>query len=176
MGTDKRSGRPAAAWAGTGLLLTRVVIGTFWLGQLTWKLPPGFGCPHGGFCMYVHKEIQYPLIPLYADFLRWAVVPIIYVWAWVTTLVEVAVGLSLLCGLLTRLGGLIGLLWSLNLLVGISGVPHEDPPAYIMLAVFGALFLLEGAGPRANLDTRVVRPWLQRAPSSRWTTLVAALT
>lgn len=161
---------------GIGLLLSRVVIGAFWLGQLTWKLPPDFGCPHGGFCMYVHKEIQYPLIPLYATFLAHVVVPAPYLWAWFTTVVEVVVGVSLLCGLLARLGGLIGLLWSINLLIGLSGVPHEDPPAYIMLAVFGALFMLEGAGPRASLDRRVVRPWLRRIPPSWWTTLLATFT
>ena len=160
----------------TGLLLSRVVIGAFWLGQLTWKLPPTFGCPHGGFCMYVHKEIQYPLIPLYATFLAHVVAPAVYVWAWLTTVIEVVVGVSLLCGLLARLGGLISLLWSLNLLIGLSGVPHEDPPAYIMLAVFGFLFLMEGAGPRANLDRRVVHPWLQRTPPSWWATLLAIFT
>src|SRR5262249_14317394 len=63
-----------------GLLLTgiRVVLGIFWLLQLTWKPPPSFGCPDGGFCTWVGKEVQYPLIPLYGQLVRAVVQPNIY--------------------------------------------------------------------------------------------------
>src|SRR3954454_14356117 len=109
-----------------GLLLTgvRVVLGVFWLLQLTWKPPPGFGCPEG-FCKWVANEVQYPLIPAYGQLVQALVQPNIVAFGWLTTIVEVAIGVSLVLGVATRLGALVGTGWAVNLLIGLANVPGE---------------------------------------------------
>src|SRR5579859_987743 len=159
-----------------GLLVVRVVLGLFWLGQLTWKPPPDFGCPDGGFCLWVRQEIEHPLLPVYATLLTHLVTPTVYAWGWFTTVLELAIGLSLLLGFLTRLGGLLSMLWSLNLLLGLAAVPHEYPPAYLMLALFGFLFLTSGGRHGAGLDVRLIRPRLARRRATWWTGWIDAMT
>ena len=137
-----------------GLLLTsiRVVLGIFWLLQLTWKPPPSFGCPDGGFCEWVGKEVQYPLIPLYGQIVRAVVQPNVYLFGWITTVTEVGIGLSLLLGVATRLGGLVGTLWSINLLVGLAAVPGETGWYYAFLTMLNAVFLGIGSSGQVSLD------------------------
>src|SRR5438552_2374286 len=103
------------ALATFGLTAVRVVLGLFWISQFSWKPPPTFGCPDQGFCLWLNKEIQNPLIPPYADFLRTIIQPNAIAFGWLTFFAETAIGLSLTLGFLTRLGGLAGTLWSLNL-------------------------------------------------------------
>ena len=75
-----------ARWALIGF---RIVLGIFWLLQLTWKPPPTFGCPNDGFCLWLDKEIQHPVIPLYADRVRTLIRPNAILFGWFTTVVEV---------------------------------------------------------------------------------------
>jgi len=147
------------------LVLTgiRMVLGIFWLLQLTWKPPPGFGCPEG-FCKWVQNEIDFPLIPLYGDVVRAVVQPNVALFGWVTTLVEVVIGLSLVLGLLTRLGGLVGTGWSINLMFGLAAVPGEQGWYFAFLIMLNALFLAFGSDLQYALD-RVIgwRAWWARA-------------
>jgi uncharacterized membrane protein YphA (DoxX/SURF4 family) len=140
----------------------RVVLGIFWLLQLTWKPPPGFGCPEG-FCKWVNNEVQYPAIPLYGELVRHLVQPNVYLFGWLTTVVEVAIGLSLLLGLLTRLGGLAGTLWSLNLTIGLLGVPGEQGWYYAFLLMLNAVYLAVGSDGQLALDRLIGwRDWWNR--------------
>lgn len=138
-----------------GLLVARIIMGVFWLGQFVWKAPPDFGCPNGGLCQYVQKEIDQPLFGFYGTILANIVAPNIYLFGWCITIVETLIGLSLLLGVFTRLGGLVSMLWSLNLLIGLAAVPNEYPPAYLIMALTGFLFLMMGAGKYLSLDRRL---------------------
>jgi hypothetical protein len=144
----------------------RVVLGIFWLLQLTWKPPPYFGCPEG-FCLWVNYEVQHPAIPLYGEFVRMFVQPNVLAFGWLTTVVEVAVGLSLLLGLLTRLGGLGGTLWSVNLMIGLLGVPGEPGWYYAFLVMLNAVYLGVGSDDQLALDRLVDWHawWNQPAPT-----------
>jgi uncharacterized membrane protein YphA (DoxX/SURF4 family) len=146
------------------LTVFRVVLGVFWLLQLTWKPPPTFGCPDGGFCFWLDQEIQHPLIPLYGRFLSAVVRPNDIVFGWLTTFTEVFVGLSLIFGMLTRLGGLIGALWSLNLFVGLAAVPNEQPWYYLFMVMFNFLYFVVGGSGQLSIDRlRGWRIWWGRA-------------
>lgn len=137
-----------------GLTLTviRVLLGIFWLAQQTWKPPPTFGCPSGGFCFWLAQEIQHPLIPLYADFLRAVIRPNAIAFGWFTALVEVAIGLALIFGVFTRLGALVATLWSVNLLVGLAAVPGETPWYYVSIVTVNLLFVATGASGQISVD------------------------
>jgi uncharacterized membrane protein YphA (DoxX/SURF4 family) len=149
-----------------GLTLTgiRVLLGIFWLLQQTWKPPPTFGCPNGGFCLWLDKEIQYPVLPLYAQFLRAVIRPNAILFGWFTLVVEVSIGLSLVFGVFTRLGALVGTLWSTNLLIGLVAVPGEQPWYYVLIVALNLLFVAIGGSAQKSVDrVRHWRTWWGRA-------------
>jgi len=144
--------RPVNSLAGLALTVLRVLLGFFWLAQQTWKPPPTFGCPSGGFCFWLDQEIQHPLIPLFADFLRTVIRPNAIASGWFTLLVEVAIGLALIFGVFTRLGALVATLWSVNLLIGLAAVPGESPWYYLAIIVVNLLFVVIGASGQISVD------------------------
>jgi hypothetical protein len=150
------------------LAVARVVIGFLWFQQLLWKMPPDFGCgPRGaasigqpgamGLCDWVGREIAMPLIPAYATFLQSVVVPNFAFFGWMTWLLEAFIAVSLLLGVLTRLGGLAGVAQAANLLIGLVGVEHEWYWTYVMLLMLGALFTLTAAGRVWGVDRVLAR-------------------
>lgn len=142
---------------GLALTVIRVLLGIFWLAQQTWKPPPTFGCPTGGFCFWLDQEIQHPVVPLFADFLRAVIRPNAIAFGWFTLLVEVSVGLALIFGVFTRLGALVATLWSLNLLIGLSAVPGETPLYYLAIVAVNLLFVVIGASGQISVDQARLR-------------------
>jgi thiosulfate dehydrogenase [quinone] large subunit len=125
----------------------RSLIGLLWLASLRWKLPPDFAPAEGrGLMDWLELEVAHPTIDLYADFVAAVVIPNFILFAWLTFLVELVIGLSLSLGLFSRIGAALGLLWSLNLAIGLLEVPGEWPWSYLMLIMWHALFLV--ANPR----------------------------
>ena len=161
------TGRPTAPlWP---LAIARIIIGFLWFQQLLWKLPPDFGCgPAGdqGLCDWMQREIQDPAIPLYAQFVKGVVLPNLAVLGWAVWLTEAAIAASLLLGLLTRLGGLLGFAQATNLLIGLAAVPHEWYWTYVMLALLCLLFALTGAGRSLGLDAYLLPRLRAAAPRS----------
>ena len=149
-----------------GALVTgmRVLLGIFWLLQLTWKPPPSFGCPDAGLCLWLNMEVQYPVIQLYADFVRQIVQPNVYLFGWITTVTEVLIGLSLVLGLFTRFGALVGAAWTVNLLIGLAGVPHEQGWYYGFLIMLNLIFVALGASGQLSVErAKGWKTWFGRA-------------
>ncbi len=153
---------PTRSWP---LSLSRMMIGVLWLFSLRWKLPPDFVSQTGsGLMDWLLLEVEYPFLQLYADFVETAVIPNFTFFAWLIFLTELAVGLSLLTGTLTRLGAGIGLLMSLNLLIGLLEVPHEWPWSYVMMVMWHGVFLVTAAGRLWGVDG-----WVRgKRPLSKW--------
>ncbi|MFQ5578810.1 MAG: DoxX family membrane protein [Anaerolineae bacterium] len=121
----------------------RSLIGLLWLASLRWKLPPAFAPAAGrGLHDWLQLEVAHPTLGLYADFVSGVVLPNFTLFAWLTVIIELAIGLSLAAGLFTRLGAALGLVWSLNLAVGLLSVPGEWPWSYVMLIMWHGLFLV----------------------------------
>jgi thiosulfate dehydrogenase [quinone] large subunit len=122
----------------------RSLIGLLWLASLRWKLPPTFTAPAGdrGLQEWMELQVAHPAIDLYADFVATLVLPNFLLFAWLTFLVELIIGLSLTFGLFSRVGAALGLVWSLNLTVGLIAVPGEWPWSYLMLVMWHGLFLV----------------------------------
>ena len=158
MNQNDRSG---ARLATLGLTAVRVVMGLFWISQFSWKPPPKFGCPDQGLCLWIGKEIANPLIPLYGEMVRTVIQPNALAVGWFSFLVETAVGVSLVLGLFTRLGGLVGTLWSLNLLVGLVAIPGETFWYYLSLILLNVQFFALGDRGQLAVDHRLRLPgWL----------------
>jgi len=160
------------------LAIARVIIGFLWFQQLLWKLPPDFGCgPRGpasigqpgatGLCDWISREIAMPAVPLFATFLQSIVVPNFALFAWMTWLLEAFIAVSLLLGVLTRLGGLAGVAQSANLLIGLVGVEHEWYWTYVMLLLFCAVLALTGAGRVLGID-RLLAKRISNGTAPSW--------
>jgi thiosulfate dehydrogenase [quinone] large subunit len=140
---------------------TRTLIGLMWLLSLRWKLPPTFAPTGGrGLMDWMELQVTHPTLGLYADFVANIVLPNFLLFAWLTFLIELAIGLSLTFGLFTRLGALLGLLWSFNLAIGLLEVPGEWPWSYLMLIMWHGLFLVSTQYQLWGIDT-----WWQRRKS-----------
>jgi uncharacterized membrane protein YphA (DoxX/SURF4 family) len=147
-----------------GLLISRLMIGLLWFTQLLWKLPPSFGCPANfavstsitarttGLCDWVGLMSIYSLIPLQASLVKKFVIPNMAWMGWLIFLMEAFVAVTLILGLFTRLGGLVGLLQAMNLFFGVSAVPGEWYWSYLMLAILSLIFLAIPTGRTLGVD------------------------
>ena len=144
---------------------SRILIGILWLFSLRWKLPPDFMPVAGkGLMDWLELEVQYPAFAFYGALVSSIVIPNSTLFAWMIFLTELLVGLSLLTGTMTRLGGLIGLLMAINLGIGLLEVPGEWPWSYVMLAMWQATFVVAGAGRIFGVDGLLRK----RKPDSSW--------
>jgi len=133
---------------------SRIMIGVLWLFSLRWKLPPDFAPETGrGLMDWLVLEVQHAAFPFYGELVSSIVLPNFTFFAWIIFLAELLVGLSLLTGTLTRLGGAVGLLMALNLGIGLLDVPGEWPWSYAMLAMWQGTFVVAGAGRLWGVDS-----------------------
>ena len=140
------------------LALSRILIGVLWLFSLRWKLPPDFAPAAGrGLMDWLQLEVQHPAFGFYADFVGSIIIPNFTLFAWLIFLSELLVGLSLLTGTLTRLGGALGLLMSINLGIGLLEVPGEWPWSHMMMAMWHGTFVVTAAGRLWGIDSRLRR-------------------
>ena len=159
--TPMKLGESAPLWP---VSVSRILIGILWFYSLRWKLPPDFVPESGpGLMDWLQLEVQHPAFSFYGDFIASVVIPNFTLFAWIIFLAELLVGLSLLTGTMTRLGGIVGLLLALNLGIGLLEVPGEWPWSYIMLAMWQGTFVILGAGRVLGLDALLRR----RYPNSR---------
>jgi uncharacterized membrane protein YphA (DoxX/SURF4 family) len=138
--------------SGFGLTCVRVVFGYFWLSRVVASSPPTFGCPAAGFCLTLAQAIHSPSSAIFGTLLEIVVQPHVLLFAWVATLFELAAGLSIFLGILTRLGALVGLLWSLAFLIGMSGVPGESAWYYLSLVLLSIVFFAIGGSNQLSVD------------------------
>lgn len=112
---------------------------------------------------WLQLEVQYPAVTFYSDFISTVVIPNFTLFAWIIFLSEFLVGLSLLTGMFTRLGGLVGLLMAINLGIGLLEVPGEWPWSYVMLAMWQGTFVVTAAGRTLGVDG-----WLRPRYGGSW--------
>jgi uncharacterized membrane protein YphA (DoxX/SURF4 family) len=144
--------------------LARIVYGYLWWQQSAWKVPSDdFGRKSGGGLWYwVQQEIQYPTVAAYRDFLVNVMIPHWTFFGWMTLITETFIAVTLVLGLLTRLGSLAAIGMAANITIGILSVPHEWGWTYVMLIMLPALFLLTDAGRSFGVDS-FLAPRLDRA-------------
>jgi hypothetical protein len=139
--------------------LLRLVVGAMWWQQSLWKLPPYYTddptAPFGttGLAYWMGQMAEYAPFELQARLVKDVVLAHFYIFAPIVYLTEVAIALSLMLGLLTRLGGLAGFLMALNLWAGLYVAPHEWPWTYFFLIVIQALYTLHPPGRSLGADT-----------------------
>ena len=141
----------------------RLVVGCMWWQQTLWKLPPFYtdqpDAPFGttGLAAWMKIIGQHASIPLQADFVNNIVLPNFYLFAPFVYGLEVLTAVSLMLGLLVRLGGIIGALQIVNLWLGLYSAPNEWPWTYVFLMLLMASFALHHYGRSLGIDSIIVQ-------------------
>ena len=89
-----------------GIWGLRVLMGAMWWQQTLWKIPPNFD----GLKYWMQQEADHAAIALQGTLVRDIVLPNLAVFGPLVYLVELTIGVSLLLGLFSRAGALLGLL------------------------------------------------------------------
>jgi uncharacterized membrane protein YphA (DoxX/SURF4 family) len=133
--------------------LLRVLVGSMWWQQSLWKIPPNYD----GLRYWMEQQVAHAWIPLQVTFVRDLVLPNIAIFGPLVYLVEVAIGVSLILGLFSRGGALLGLLMGFNLWLGLYSAPGEWPWTYAFLIIIQALFVIDPPGRRLGADVLLRR-------------------
>jgi thiosulfate dehydrogenase (quinone) large subunit len=156
----------------TGLALIRIFVGYLWFQQLFWKMPPDFA----GLYPYIIRESQHTIIPGYGYILQHTFlnsctslhtasgcaffVPLAAgVW-----IAELIVAISLMFGIFTRFGAILGVILATQLYIGLAYAPGEWYWTYGMLVLLCLVLTAIPAGRRLGVD-QWLAPRLQAAAS-----------
>ena len=132
-----------------GIWLLRLLVGGMWWQQSLWKIPPNYD----GLVYWMTELSKHAAIPLHGDLVASLLLPNIAIFGPFIYLMEVAIGVSLMLGLLSRAGAVVGLLMGFNLWLGLYSAPGEWPWTYTFLIVIQALFAINPPGRSLGADT-----------------------
>lgn len=93
-----------------------------------------------------------PISAAYGAFLNGFVLPNFSWFSWVIFLMELFITVSILFGVLARLGALVGTFQAANLTIGLLPVPGEWEWIYIMLTAFNFVLFATAAGRYLGID------------------------
>ena len=133
-----------------------------WWQQSLWKIPPNYD----GLVYWMKQMVDHAAIPLQGELVARIVLPNIAVFGPLVYLTEVAIGISLMLGLCSRLGALAGLAMAVNLWLGLYSAPGEWPWTYFFLVVIQSLFLVDPPGRSLGVDVVLQESVLRISPRS----------
>ena len=162
---------------GWPIAIFRIIFGVMYLDMALQKAPwvVSGGQRYGWLYGWLQQEIAHPTFGWYATFLRGVVVPHFGLFGLLTFITEIALGVALLLGLLTRLAGLGGALWQVNIALGAYNVPGEWSWIWALLIVPQCVFAACGAGRPLGADG-AIRTKLAPLPDRGWVSLVRLAT
>ncbi len=144
------------------IVLARVGLAFLWIQNVSWKSPgDNFGRNSGtGLYGYTVDAVTHPVFAPYASFVKHVVLPNFTFFAWMTLLVEAALGAFLLVGLATRFFALVGVVQSVAIMLSVLNLPGEWHWSYYLM-IIGHLFLFATAAGRVGGLDGLLRPrWL----------------
>jgi uncharacterized membrane protein YphA (DoxX/SURF4 family) len=151
----QRTGRHVWMW------VARLLIGGLWWQQTLWKLPPTYtDSPDGvsgGLHYWVGEMVQHSAFGIQSWLVEKVIQPHFYFFAPQVYLTEVIIAVSLLLGVFTRLGGVLGALMAMNLWLGLYRAPYEWPWAYFLLIMLQTTFVVLHAGRSLGFDAILAR-------------------
>jgi uncharacterized membrane protein YphA (DoxX/SURF4 family) len=153
---------------GVGVL--RVLVGTMWWQQSLWKVPPHYDW---GLIHWMQEMVEYASTPLQSDLVRDLVLPNIAFFGPLVYAIEVAIAVSLILGVATRVGALLGALMAINLWLGLYNAPGEWPWTYMFLVILQLIYLIDPPGRSLGVDALAWRRGATSRESSSLLPLVA---
>ena len=164
---DSRQRSAAHVWNG----VTRVSMGIMFWSQTLWKLPPTYG----DLRYWMEQLVKGAAFPAHADFVRSVVLPHFTFFAPQVYAGEVLITVSLMLGLFTRLGALLGALAAVNLYLGLYRIPSEWPWTYGFMILLLITLWVQHAGRSLGIDAMLVRGVTGPSPPGTWRRLVTLL-
>jgi uncharacterized membrane protein YphA (DoxX/SURF4 family) len=158
---------PLPGWP---LALFRIAYGVLFIDMALQKAPwNNYGWLEG----FIQKEIANPAFGWYAAFLQNVVLPHFALFGLQTFVIELVLGAALLIGAFTRLAGIAGFLWQVNIALGAFNVPGEWYWIWPLLTLPLFCFAFAGAGRVLGVD-HVLEPALRRraAAGRTWARVV----
>ena len=132
-----------------GICLLRVMVGTMWWQQSLWKVPPHYDW---GLIHWMQEMVDHASTELQSALVRDFVLPNIAVFGPLVYAIEVLIGVSLILGLATRLGALLGALMAINLWLGLYDAPNEWPWTYMFIIVVHLIYVIDPPGRSLGID------------------------
>jgi uncharacterized membrane protein YphA (DoxX/SURF4 family) len=145
---SQRTGRHLGVW------LVRVLIGIMWFQGMLWKLPLPVS---DGLQYWTEQESKSAAFEFHRTFMKDVVLPHMTLFGPIVFLAELVFAGSMMLGLAVRFVGVLALVYTLQLWLGLYGNSSEWPWTYMFLALLMLLFALEGAGRSLGFDA-----WLRR--------------
>lgn len=145
---SQRTGRHLAIW------LVRVLIGCMWFQGMLWKLPLPVS---DGLQYWTEQELTNAAFEFHRTFLKDTVLTNMTVFGPIVFVAELVFAGSLMLGLAVRFVSALGVLYVLQLWLGLYDNSSEWPWTYMFLALLMFLFAVEGAGRSLGFDA-----WLRR--------------
>lgn len=145
----QRTSAHAAVWA------FRVLIGAMWYQGTTWKLPLPYS---DAFEYWLKQTAEHAAFPLLGDLVSGVFLPLIPVVGVLVYLAELLFAVTLMLGVVTRLGALLAAGQALFLWLGLYRAEAEWPWNYVFLAVVHGFFIVYAAGRSLGVDAILRRP------------------
>ncbi|MFI5010867.1 MAG: DoxX family protein [Hyphomicrobiales bacterium] len=134
-----------------GRFIVRFIVGSMWWQQALWKFPTDLG----GLQFWTEQMAKHAAFSFHRVFVRDVILPHFAPIGVCVFLIEIAIGVSLMLGLMTRLSAFCGALFIGNLWLGLYRVDSEWPWGYVFLILLLALFSLEAFGRSLGGDALI---------------------
>jgi uncharacterized membrane protein YphA (DoxX/SURF4 family) len=132
-----------------GIAVVRFIVGCMWWQQSLWKIPPHYDW---GLIHWMQEMVEHASTELQSALVRDLVLPNIVVFGPLVYAIEVAIAVSLILGVFTRLGAALGALMAINLWLGLYNAPGEWPWTYMFLVVIQLIFVFDPPGRSLGVD------------------------
>jgi uncharacterized membrane protein YphA (DoxX/SURF4 family) len=145
---DQRRWEHVATW------FMRVMIGSMWFQASLWKLPLPVS---GGFQYWTEQLARYAAFGWHRSLVTDVFLPLIKLIDPLVYLTELSLSVSFLLGFLVRPMGIVGMLFVLQIWLGLYHHPTEWPWLYIFLVFVQGFFVVTNAGKSLGLDALLSR-------------------
>ncbi len=138
----------SARWGPTVLRWTAALL---WLGNVSWKRPPGFGRSADGcraLCGYTKAGIEHGVLPGAPWLFEHVISPHLWAFGWITILSEGTLAILLMSGRYRRTAAVLGILQSFAILLAVANAPDEWYWSYLLMIALHVAVLTTTSGSR----------------------------
>jgi uncharacterized membrane protein YphA (DoxX/SURF4 family) len=132
----------------------RLMIGCMWFQGSLWKLPLPVS---GGLKFWLEQEIPHAAFRWHAWIVENILAPNLWLINTPIFLIELGMALALMLGFLVRPAAVVGILFVLQLWLGLYLHPAEWPWLYVFLIFVQGFFIMNAAGRSLGLDALMSR-------------------
>lgn len=133
--------------------IARLVMGAMWWQQVIWKVPPDFE----GLRFWTQQMVQFASTDLQKAFVSDVGLAHFGLFAPIVFLTEFIIAVTLMLGLWSRFGSILGAAMALNLAQGLYRSPSEWPWQYVFLLLLMVQFSLVPPGRSLGIDVLLAK-------------------